>query len=356
MNNKPPIYKNIAEDLRKTLANGHLKPGMLLCTEKSLSQKYNVSRITSKHAIEILEKEGLIYRKRGSGSFVSDEPADGKIHINRIPRNVALVIPFNITKGGLYKAIETAIDVLADNNYYFSLHVSDNETETLSGVQNIDISGLVYYPMYEVESKALDAFVRRGIPVIILDKPHNYSWYSNIVCDNHYGEALLTEHLLAYGHTKTAYLSRYTEKRSSIHERFNGYVDALQQSGLNALPRFVKVDSDALRNTNLLRHILIKLYKDGFTAFLCENDEVAFHALMCCRGLGVRVPEEISIVGFDNIEWSVTGGADITTVDQDFELMGAALANLITAKGYAPAKICVPVRFIPRSSTGPAPR
>ncbi|MDR1541867.1 MAG: GntR family transcriptional regulator [Clostridiales bacterium] len=350
-----PLYRIIAEDLIREIKVGDYDASKPLCTEKSLCQRYNVSRITAKKAIEMVEKEGLIYRMRGRGSFVKEgaviikEPVDVYL-----PKNVALVAPFSITKGGLFIAIEAAALDLAEADCFFSLHMHKKEDEMLMALRKLDISGLLYYPSGVVRMDLMKPFIESGKPVVVLDKPHNEPSCSSITCDNYDGGRLLTKHLLVYGHRKTAYLSRFTEKLSSVRDRYKGYVDTLKESGRGLQPRFIKLDTppNSPPSHDLLRHIIITLRNEGVTALLCENDEVAFYVYLCCMSLGLSVPQNISVVGFDNTEWSVTSGLQITTIDQNFALIGQAIAKVLTAAEYRPQHIRIPVKLIPRASSG----
>jgi DNA-binding LacI/PurR family transcriptional regulator len=137
-----------------------------------------------------------------------------------------------------------------------------------------------------------------------------------------------------------------------------GYVDTLEASGLPIMPYFAKLEIDGTSplNYQMLKYVINTLYNDGYTAIMCENDEVAFCVHMCCESLSIRVPEDISITGFDNIEWAVTGSAQITTVDQNFEQIGKEIAQLITSEIYVPRQRNVPVKLVLRTSTGPAAR
>ncbi len=351
-----PMYQSIAEELQARILSGEAEANSLLCTEMGLCEQYSVSRITAKRAIKLLESDGFVYRRKGAGSFVNENAGKSRQNeeVRPTPKNIALVIPFGIEKGGIFKTLGEVTEVLNEANLFISLHISHNERDTLESLNNLDIHGLIYYPIADIPVPLLDVFVARNLPVIILDKPHNYPQFSSITCDNRMGQSLLCEHLIAYGHKKTAYLSRFTENLSSVRERFNGYVDTLEASGGGRMPRFVKLD-DIHLNLDALKHNIIMLRKEGISALLCENDEIAFYVLLCCRSLGIRVPEDLSVTGFDNIEWAVSEESRITTIDQNFARIGSEIVKLLVDPDYHPQHIKVPVTFVARSSTGLPP-
>lgn len=272
------------------------------------------------------------------------------------------MIPFSFTRGGIFAAVEAASNVLAESGIYLTLHVYtpgfENERNMLFELYSNHVDGVIYYPTTEnLPSDILDCYVKDEKPVVIIDKPNSYKQYSSVLCDNFQGSYLVTSHVLAYGHKNTCYLSRYTcEEVSSIRERYKGYEQAVNDKGLGN-SQFVKIDipQDESFDYPMLKHVINTLHNDGITAIICENDEVAFYVHMASRSLSLRPPEDLSITGFDNIEWATTGSARITTVSQDFSAIGKEIAGIVLQKEYKPIHKIVPVKFIPRNSTGPAP-
>lgn len=345
-----PIYQVIVNDIEDQIANGDFDYDHPICTEKSICEKYDTSRITAKHAINKLEERGILYRKRGAGSFVVRPIAaseDKKIF--------ALITPFSTTQGGAFRAVEAASQVFTKLGHQLTIHIGQtnakHNAELINSLYNQNINGIVYYPLGSaLPAEALTNFTKNGRPVIILDKEVPYPEFSSIICDNYRGGYSLAEHLISYGHTKTCFLSRFTpDEISSVKARYKGYTDHLQS--VNIEPRFIKWDSETQTEYYMLQHIVNTLHLDGVTAILCENDEVAFNVHMCCLSLKLRVPEDINITGFDNIEWATVGSARITTVDQNFGEIGKTIAATLLGDNYEPIQHVVPVQLIPRTST-----
>ena len=395
------LYQVIIEDLMEKIQNNEFDYDKPLCTEKSLTEAYGVSRITAKRAIEELEKTGILYRKRGVGSFVSQSaelpseslpPVEEESSLSpefafakapgeetaplphqtvllksglrrdgekagRKLKIIALVMPFSISQGGILTAVEAASRLLFHSEYCLTFHVCEPEAEItkalLLELYEQQVDGLVYYPYSnEIFPEVLHLFTLDHKPVIILDKTHPYSQFSTVVCDNYTGAYQLTEHLISYGHTNIAYLSRFSEDEvSSIFERYQGFSDCMHNNKVKINPKFI--NTHLTDNYHLLKHVIGTLFKAGVTAIECENDEVAFNVYMCCRSLSIQVPEQMNITGFDNIEWATTGSAQITTIDQNFEKIGAEFAKILLHPELPPAVHKIPVALIPRSSTGP---
>lgn len=359
---KKPLYETILQQLEQKILSGHYEPSVPFCTEKSLCEEYAVSRVTAKRAIEELEKRGLLSRKRGAGSFVvpgAEEllASSGEGRRRRV-RRIALVMPFIDSRSGMFSVIHSATEALGINGCYLTLHVTQgnraHEEELLE--QLLDADGVLFYPDSSIPYERLSLFSQQGKPVIILDWPNENPAFSSVICDNVMGGYLLTEHLCAYGHKRICYLSRYTKETiGSIRQRFEGCLKYIQQNQPDLVPRFVRMEMDEASplDYQMLKHTVNMLYRDGFTAIQCQNDEIAFHAAMCCDELGIRLPRDMSLTGFDNISWSTTGNASITTVDQCFAEIGREIGSILLQKDYKPRQVIVPIRLVPRHSTGP---
>ncbi|MFC3745911.1 GntR family transcriptional regulator [Paenibacillus sp. GCM10012306] len=361
------LYQIIKEDILSLIEHKQFSYDEPICTEKGLSEQYGVSRITSKRAIDDLEKEGILYRRRGVGSFVR-RPPDGfsKDPANSLtPQGAAtssktlpFVLPFAVTEGGMLRIVEAASRQLAAYGYHLAVHICERELEQernlLQHLSAQPVGGLILYPAgAELPKDILKLFADSGKPVIILDMPHDISYLSSIVCDNYGGSYMLTRHLIDYGHRNIAYLSRFTpQERTSLSERYRGFVQCMQDHHLPVPPEHIHMNLST--DHHMLKHTINSLFRSGVTAIECENDEVAFNVYMCCLSLSIQVPEQMNITGFDNIEWAVTGSAQITTVDQNFAAMGEMIADLILQPQREPVFRTVPVTLVPRASTGPA--
>jgi len=351
-----PLYQVIANDIRDMITANTFDLDKPISTEKEICQRYNVSRITAKHALNKLVDDGLLYRKRGQGSFVMGPQNVEDLPGSKTGKVFALLIPFKIAHGGMYKAVDSASQILSGHWHQLAIHSSsslERDTELLNQLYTQKVDGVIYYPRsLDLPYDALNAFAKRNIPVIILDQTFPYKNLSSVVCDHYQGGYMLAEHLISYGHKQICYLSRNKpEGLTTVHARYSGYVDCMKANGITAEPRFVHWLTDEPNEHHMLKHIINGLCIDGITAILCETDEVAFNVYMCCINLGLDVPRDMNITGFDNIEWATTGSTQITTIDQNFTLIGEAIADVLLQESYVPLRQVIPVTMIPRHST-----
>lgn len=157
-----PKYETIMEELLARIHNNDFSYDTAFCTEKQLSTQYNVSRITAKRAITDLEQRGILYRKRGVGSFVSHNALNNlsaPVKPATDSKMVSFLLPFDITKGNLFQTLEVVNNALSSNGYFMSLYISDisssKETANIKLLLSQNVSGLIYYPMRQYKLKPL---------------------------------------------------------------------------------------------------------------------------------------------------------------------------------------------------------
>lgn len=372
-NSGKPKYEVIMDDILARIHNNDFSYDAVFCTEKQLSEQYNVSRITAKRAITDLEQRGILYRKRGVGSFVAHNALSNisrSSHPAGDSKMVSFLLPFDTTKGNAFQTVEIVNTALNNNGYFLSIYISNvsstKEKANIKLLLSQNISGLVYYPMRDkINLNLLNEFVYMGIPVIIIDKSTDCPYIHNVVSDNFEGGRLLTEHLLQKGHRNIAfYTTAPIEETSSVRNRFAGYLHQLQVSGITPnLRHFVYhpydiTEEDALSKTgSSFQESIRQMYNMGVTAIIAENDRVAQLIHMACTQIGLRIPEDMSLCGFDNTE--TTEELQITSIKQDFTVIGEHISKILLDCFLDPSapiqKITVPVELIVRSSTG-APR
>lgn len=345
-----PLYKKILTDLREEILSGKLAVEEQLPTEKELSDRYQVSRITSKRALNELEQEGLIYRVRGKGSFVkAKETSATTIEESFVIKNnkALFILPFlndlsvgNFTEGLLPTLQQEQIEVSMATLDVFKQKTVDELTQ--------EYDGLIYYA--EDTDLYLDILVKlsmKHFPVIVLDKKHFELNFPTILSDNVNGGFLATQQLIAQGHERIAYLFGNTTHPQSVKNRYVGYLHALNQADIAF---HTSSGDEKATNNDLIEY----LTENNITGIVCENDLVAIEAMRILKQQHYHVPDDFSIIGFDNIQASQFVDPPLTTIAQDFTLIGAiAGETLITwlKTKKMPQDQKVPVRLITRQST-----
>lgn len=329
----PSKYVQIAALLRTKILEGTYQDTMRLPTEKELSEAYQVNRQTVRRALSILTQEGLIERHQGSGSYIKDNTAAA--------HGTSIAILATYINDYIFPAIlQDAQTVFARNGYSTMVYCTQNRVNTerdiLKNILSSPICGLLVEgtksalpnPNLDLYKQIMDS----GVPVVFLHG--SYAAFPNAICvsdDNFHGGYLLTEYLLKKGHTKIAGIFKSDDIQG--HNRYYGFLSAFRDAGL-ALP-----DSNILWYTTeeknqLLSHGDLTLLEDfvkntlqGSTAVVCYNDEIAFTLINLLTSRGIRVPDDVAVVSFDNSSYSEFCGVKITSLAHGSKHIGRIAAD-----------------------------
>lgn len=369
------LYQVIVDDILAEIEEGAFSFDVPICTENKLIEKYSISRITARRAMTELETMGVLYRKRGVGSFVSQTVYENKIRPQPSASKLfAFIFPFNISRTGLTTACQSANNLLMSRDAYASTFIAEeggavNDQVLLNQLLGMEVAGLAFYPQsanYHLD--LLNQFAYRGKPVVLIDVPSRCPHISSVMCDNVLGITQLMDHLVNLGHLRIAYVSGIgADDRSSICERIGGYVMSHDKAGISLNPELIITDmTDDTRNTPIddtrmtpLKALLLRLSGQGVTAILAEHDQLAFEMIVACRELNIDVPNDLSICGFDDSEWAhLLQGTHITTVKQDMDACGREVAQILIDGQDSMLKsvrqIVLPTQLTVGTTTGPA--
>ncbi|MCO6452751.1 MAG: substrate-binding domain-containing protein [Caldilineales bacterium] len=166
-------------------------------------------------------------------------------------------------------------------------------------------------------------------PLVAVDFNHDKPNYPGIISTNREGALAATRHLIGLGHKRIGFIGGRHELWSAVRRR-QGFEDACKEAG-------IPIDSELVMNGDYSMETgyecairLLKLAEPP-SAIFATNDQSAFGVLQAAREYGVRVPEDLSVVGFDNIPESAIEQPQLTTVDQSLTQMGYLAANMLFA-------------------------
>lgn len=328
-------YRALADRLREELIRNSGQKGYKLPTEQELTQQYQLSRQTVRHALQLLEEEGLIQRRQGSGSYTTGLLPGG------LPRQIAVVTSF--LDDYIFPAIlHDASEVFSRQGYSTAVYSTGNqvstEREILLRLLEQPVSGL----LVEGSKTALptpneDLYQRlrqAGTPMVFLHGA--YSALDHIPCvadDNYGGGYRLARYLTGRGHREIAGIFKSDDIQGP--QRYHGAVSAIRDAGILIRDsRFTWYDTEDRRrlleeqDDRLLTAFLQKRL-EGASAVICYNDEIAFHLIRVLLAAGRRVPEEVAVVSFDNSYLSQISPVPITSLSHRSR-MGRVAAEQIT--------------------------
>lgn len=195
------------------------------------------------------------------------------------------------------------------------------------------------------------------IPIVAIDPHTGPVGIPTVDADNVAGAIAATRHLLGLGHTRIALLGG-REDLESARLREHGFRAAMAHAGVPVDARLVKVGGFRVETATAPAHELLSR-PDRPTAVFAANDISAIRTIEVARELGLRVPQDLSVVGFDNVPESVLCSPSLTTVAQPLHDMGATalrmLVELLAGREPTHPRVRLPVRLVERDSSGPVP-
>lgn len=215
------------------------------------------------------------------------------------------------------------------------LCTSDNdparETDYLDQLLQQRVRGVLATPL-DVESGHLRALADRGIPVVLVDRTSNQP-FCGVSVDDHGGAGLAVSHLLDIGHRSIAFVGG-SMNISQVRERHEGSLAAIETAGLSPESlTVVLTQSLTVAEGRLAGQRLAGIpARSRPTAAFCANDLIALGLLQEMTRLGVGVPDDLSIVGYDDIQFAEAAAVPITSVRQPRELLGRTAAELLLAE------------------------
>ena len=360
-----PLHARIAARLRGDVRQGVYAPGQRLPAEVELARQLGVSRGTVRQALTTLLKEGLLRTVPGRGTFVSDGSGQRNAGL------VGMILP-SVVRARNPELIDGAGEVLREAGYSVVLGISGDdrwlESEQLQRIVGQGASGLIVYPVDgSLDVPALRRLADSGFPLVLIDRYIPDLAVDTVTMDNVGGGFLAVQHLAHMGYRRVGYIGTDNVGTSSIVERMAGYRWALQQYGLEHEPDLVCTDVRRLlawpprepdkeqHNVAVLRAFLSRPGRPE-AIFVC-NDYVAFQVVQVAEALGLRVPGDLALVGFDNVAYTDYFGVPLTTVEQHRHEIGATAASLlldrIAGRRTRLGRVVIATRLIVRRSSAP---
>lgn len=328
-----PKYLQVAETLRHEIAAGVFRDGQTLMTEEDLRMRFNVSRQTVRQAIALLEDDGLVDRRRGSGTYVRHGPRHrtGPVHVAVITTYITDYIFPNIVSG-----IES---VLNENDCMMSLSATYNdpklERTILERVLQYQPDGLIVEgartardnPNMDLYRK----FVERNIPMIFINGYYDeLSNVPHVVMDDYGGGRLAARELVKRGYRKLACVFKNDDRQGLERER--GFMDELAVYGLEVpkerVLHFTTEDRMTLFQQEKGRTFAAELSRKGAVdGICCYNDAFASGLVLAMSERGTRFPQDVGVIAFDNSSYAEMCHPGLTTFGHPKEAFGATAAE-----------------------------
>ena len=237
---------------------------------------------------------------------------------------------------------------------------ADRELAYLTRLQQQRVQGILITPVNPNEP-ALEEIARQGTPIVIVDRVSDVAAHCSVAVDDAHGGRLAVEHLLDLGHQRIAFVGG-PMRIGQVRDRLSGARQALAEAGRSP-DDLVVVETEALtadEGRSAGERIAGMARRSRPTAAFCANDLLALGLLQQCVALGVGVPDDLAIVGYDDIDFAALAAVPLTSVRQPRRELGRTAAELLLDEASNPAHEHQQVLFTPelvaRASTRRSPR
>ena len=356
-------YRQILEKLQDDIASGRYKPGKRLPSEAELVRRFGASRMTVFRAMHELQSLGFVTRRVGSGTFVSQISTSGSHVFGLLIPELGQTEIFEAICKGMMEAQEAMHHSLLWGNA-----VSTDEDKERAAEQLCEhyiaqrVSGVFFAPVefsanrFQANHKIVAALDRARIPVVLLDRDlESYpqrSKYDLVGIDNRRTGYLATEHLIQAGAKRIGFLAR-PNSAPTVDARIAGYREALLSKGVGPKRDLVTVGDAS--DTKFIKAVLKKERPD---AFVCANDLTAGNLMHTLMSLGRRIPEDIRILGIDDVKYARLLPVPLTTLHQPCRDIGrmamAVMLDRIANPDLPPRDVLLRCDLVVRKSCGMA--
>ena len=342
-----PRHRAIYETLLGEIQSGVYKPGERLPSEALLCERFAASRITVAKAFQSLQRDQLVVRRAGSGSYVERPPQEQSLQFGLLIPDLGTTEIFEPICQGIMRCPAAKSHSLTWG------HWTGHESDPMKSIQQLcqqyiaqKVDGVFFAPAEYAESrdetnrKIASMLQNAKIPVVLLDRSleryPDRSQFDLVGIDNHRASHLLTMHLIELGAKKILFAMR-SHSAATVNARVAGYREAMF-AGLGE-PQGTLVEGD-FEDARYVQDVLQREKPDGF---VCANDVTAARLMQTLVSLGVKIPKEIKMVGFDDVRYAKFLPTPLTTVRQNCAEMGWVAMELMLARIENPGR---PIRDV----------
>ena len=330
--NAEPKYIKVVEWIKNQIENREFMPGDKIPSENDLGVRFHLSRQTIRHAISVLEEEGILTRLQGSGTYISDN-----CFTNIEKRTRIAVITTYVDSYIFPKTIQGIEQILSENGYTMELSFTNNtverEKEILEDIlEKDDIAGMIIEPtksgLPNPNEDLYLRFLEKKVPIIFINSFYPGLEIPHVSMNDKNAAAKAVETLIHAGHKRIAAILKMDDGQG--HRRYSGYMSAMKKAGLPTRDEnVIWIDTEDVLHPELYCDKLLRRL-EGCTAVFCYNDQVAFSLIELLRKKGVSIPGQMSVVSVDDSELAKLGDIKLSSIPHPLEKLGAKAAlNLL---------------------------
>ncbi len=335
------------------IRNNSLETGAHLPTENEIMKDTGVSRVTLRRALANMQEQRLIYSIQGSGYYV------GELANRYSNDTIPIIISYDHENSKILNIVQGAQTYLNNRQCQLDVNISkrnpQTEREMLTQLYEDGCRCVIVFPVSSEDNiEFYFEMIQKGMNLIFIDRqPKNICCCNLVKSDNMTGGYLATKHLIEQGHKNIAVFGlEPLDHTSAVYERYFGYKQAMREFGLKE-PEQSYFFSPYRKITSDVEKLLDR--KNNITAVFAINDHAAVDISTHAYNAGLKIPDDLAVIGFDNLDVTTIFTPHLSTIDQPFTRLGEVAAEIaykyITKTSIGYTQYVLPIKLIIREST-----
>jgi DNA-binding LacI/PurR family transcriptional regulator len=356
------LWLQLKQQLTWLIASGQVQPGERLPSVRQLANHLGINLHTVRAAYRKLESEGLVATRQGSGTVVLeyDPFRVAQQTPNTRTHTVGVIVPR--LSNPFYPAFLQGVEDVA-REHHTLLFICHTDDDPLTGKAYLDqlmakqVDGLIVAPCgLTFDRRANPTSLNQTeslIPIVYVDRPDELGYA--VLLDSEGAGYAATSHLIEHGHRRIGLVTCYLDS-PTVRQAYQGYVQALKAAGLREHPDLITTaQAFTIPAGRESAHELL----DSSTppsAIFAAGDVLAVGAMQCIKERGLRIPGDIALVGYNDLDIASLVEPPLTTVAAPVHDLGATamqmLQRLIVGKTVEERQITLPTRIVIRRTCG----
>lgn len=328
------LYQRLYDSILDAITRGQYEQGQLLPSERELGESYQVDRTTVRRALQMLSDSGWVLKIPGKGTVVADgcKTASAAVQEDHAPLNIGFFLPQikNVSDKITFPTYTSLLYIVekacAERNMRL-IYSALEKTRELDSYLSIGYDGIIF--LSATAESHLQRARELGIPSVLLNN-HDPKTMS-VATNNFEGGKTVARHLIERGHRSFVVLAGNLHSRN-CRERIEGFGSMLYEHEIELDTKAI-LGGDSWSFDSGYQHIVerfSRLSKEKLpTAIFACGDRLALGAIKALHDLGIKIPEDVSVIGYDNSEQALYSSPKLTSVDTNLDIMGSSAVRLL---------------------------
>lgn len=334
MGEQEPKYRQVIDWVKESIANGTLQPGDRLLSETELGERFGLSRQTVRRATGELVNEGVVTRVQGSGTYIGDV-----VRSIRSERYMSIAVISTFFDSYIFPRTLKGIEQgLSRAGYSMQVSFTDNRITREAAILELilekdNVDGIIVEPAKSALPNPNLHYYRelqaRNIPILFFHASYQGFEAPCVRIDDRRIAQKMTAVLADAGHREIAGIFKMDDGQGPL--RYEGYLDTLMERRLRVSQHHVIwVDTPLSHHLSDLEDYLLRRIGSS-TGVVCYNDEIAFQLIDIAERKGLRIPEDLSVVGIDDSLMAGANRIPLTSIPHPKEQLGQKVAENMLA-------------------------